>query len=51
MRRRKKTFGIRSIIEFWFIKLKRRIRQFNVCFPTNRPETAEKWIKAWIALT
>ncbi|MEM3081123.1 MAG: hypothetical protein QXH35_05440 [Nitrososphaerota archaeon] len=38
-------------IESWFSKLKRRIRQFNTNFPTNRPKTAERWIKAWTALT
>jgi len=51
MGRRKKTFGRRNIVELWFSKLKRRIRQFNVCFLTNKPETAEKGVKAWIALT
>jgi transposase-like protein len=32
IRHRKKTFGIRNSIEQWFSELKRRIRQFNVCF-------------------
>ena len=42
MRWRKKTFGRRDIIELLFSKLKRRIRQFNICFPTNSPEIAER---------
>ena len=28
-------FGIRNSIEQWFSELKRRIRQFNVCFPNE----------------
>ena len=35
IRHRRKTFGIRNSIEQWFSELKRRIRQFNVCFPNE----------------
>ncbi|MEM1947038.1 MAG: hypothetical protein QXF95_08530 [Candidatus Caldarchaeum sp.] len=45
------TFGRRNAIESWFSGLKRRIKQFNTCFPTYRPKVAERWIKAWVALT
>ncbi|MEM2225508.1 MAG: hypothetical protein QXR47_05335 [Candidatus Caldarchaeum sp.] len=50
-RRRVETFGRRNTIESWFSKLKRRIKQFNTCFPTHRPKVSEKWIKSWIALS
>jgi transposase-like protein len=51
LRRRRKTFGRRNSIESWFSKLKRRIRQFNVCFPTYSPRVLESWIRVWVALS
>jgi len=50
-RRRVERFGRRNAIESWFSKLKRRIKQFNTCFPTYRPKVSEKWIKAWVTLS
>ena len=44
-------FGIRNSIEQWFSELKRRIRQFNVCFPTYKPRVSERWIASWVALS
>jgi transposase-like protein len=51
LRHRRKTFGIRNSIESWFSKLKRRIKQFNVCFPTYKTRVSEKWIISWVALS
>ena len=51
IRHRRKTFGIRNSIEQWFSELKRRIRQFNVCFPTYKPRVSERWIASWVALS
>jgi transposase-like protein len=49
--KRRKTFGKRDSIESWFSKLKRRTKQFNVCFPTYSPRVSERWIRAWVALS
>ena len=51
IRHRRETFGMRNTIEQWFSKLKRRIRQFNIFFPTYNIKTTERWIKAWTALS
>ncbi|MEM1948375.1 MAG: hypothetical protein QW240_06560 [Candidatus Caldarchaeum sp.] len=51
MRRRRKKFGRRNIIESWFSEHKRWIRQFNACFPIYRPKVPEKWIKALVTLS
>jgi transposase-like protein len=51
IRHRRKTFGVRNSIEQWFSELKRRIRQFNVCFPTYKPRVSERWIASWVALS
>jgi transposase-like protein len=51
LRRRRKTFGRRNSIESWFSKLKRRTKQFNVCFPTYSTRVSERWIRAWVALS
>jgi len=48
---RRKTFSIRNSIEQWLSRLKRRIRQFNICFPTYKTKTTERWIRAWTALS
>ncbi|MEM4183732.1 MAG: DDE-type integrase/transposase/recombinase [Candidatus Caldarchaeum sp.] len=50
-RRRVETFGKRNTIESWFSKLKRRIKQFNTCFPTYSPKVSEKWIRSWMTLS
>jgi len=42
LKHRRKTFGIRNSIESWFSKLKRRIRQFNICFPSYKPRVFRK---------
>ena len=49
--KRRKTFGKRDSMKSWFSKLKRMIRQFNVCFPTYSPRVSERWIRAWVALS
>ena len=36
IRHRCEIFGIRNSIEQWFPKLKRRIKQFNIQYKTNR---------------
>jgi hypothetical protein len=41
----------RNSIESWFSKLKRRARQFNICFPTYSTRVSERWIRAWVALS
>ncbi|MEM3095544.1 MAG: DDE-type integrase/transposase/recombinase [Nitrososphaerota archaeon] len=51
MRRRIEAFGRRNTIESWFSELKRRIRQFNACFPTYRPKVSERWIRSWMVLS
>jgi transposase-like protein len=51
LRHERKTFGIRNSIESWFSKLKRRIKQFNVCFPSYKLKVSEKWITSWVALS
>jgi len=51
LRRRRKTFGRRNAIESWFSRLKRRMRQFNVCFPTYSTGVSERWIRSWVALS
>jgi len=48
---RRKTFSIRNSIEQWLSSLKRRIRQFDICFPTYKTKTTERWIRAWTALS
>jgi hypothetical protein len=47
----KEAFGKRNAIESWFSKLKRRARQFNVCFPTYSTRVSERRIRAWVALS
>ena len=42
---------MRNPIEQWSSRLKRRIRQFNIFFPTYNIKTTERWIKAWTALS
>jgi len=42
---------MRNPIEQWFSRLKRRIRQFNIYFPTYNIKTTERWIRAWTALS
>jgi transposase-like protein len=42
IRRRRKIFGRRNAIEFWFGMLKRRARQFNVCFPTYSSSVSKR---------
>jgi len=51
IRHRRETFGMRNPIEQWFSRLKRRIRQFNIFFPTYKIKTTERWIRAWTALS
>ena len=51
IKHRKKTFGIRNSIESWFSKLERRIKQFNICFPSYKLKVSEKWIVSWVALS
>jgi len=51
IRHRGETLGMRNPIEQWFSKLKRRIRQFNIFFPTYNIKTTERWIRAWTALS
>jgi len=46
IRHRRERFGIRKTIEQWFSRLKRRIRQFSLYFPTYKTKTTERWIKA-----
>jgi len=45
IRHRRERFGMRNPIEQWFSRLKRRIRQFNLYFPTHKTKTTERWIR------
>jgi len=38
-------------IESWLSKLKRRVKQFNICFPTYKLKVSEKWIVSRVALS
>jgi hypothetical protein len=51
IRHRRETLGKRNPVEQWFSKLKRRIRQSNIYFPTYKTKTTERRIKAWTALS
>jgi hypothetical protein len=47
---RRETFGTRNSIEQWFSRLKRRIRQFNLYFPTHKTKTTEMMDKGMDSL-
>ena len=40
---------MRNPIEQWSSRLKRRIRQSNLYFPTYKTKTTERWISKWTA--